>query len=354
MTNPDAHSGASARHFVIIGNGVAGNQAAETLRDRDPDCRITILTNSRLLFYNRYLLPRIFLGQEDWQSMLAHPAAHYAQRRIQVRRDCWVTHIDAARRLIHLRHQETVRYDTLLVATGGRGHLPEELADCRSLLHGFGSYEQAMQVKRALPDGGTVVLLGGDMIGLDLARVLLQARYRVVMVAGEFTFWPHQPPAEQRPRLLAAVANLGIEVIDGEARGRVIAVESAPPGLPARRLRFADGGDLYGDVVLGCMGLTPAIDFMLGSGADIERGLLVNTALCTSDPHIFAAGDVCQIWTPEEHRYRFYYGYRNVRAMGAVAAANMTGGEEPFVSTLDETLRCDDQGQLASPFWEYE
>ncbi|MBF0285561.1 MAG: 2-oxoacid:acceptor oxidoreductase subunit alpha [Magnetococcales bacterium] len=162
MSRLDApQAAADGPHYVIIGNGVAGNQAAEVIRDRAPDSRVTILTNSRLLFYNRYLLPRIFLGQEDWRSMLAHPAEHYAQRRIAVRRDCWVTNVDAQRRQITLSHNETIGYDTLLVAAGGRGYLPEELAEFRPLLHGFGSYEQAMTVKRALPEGGTVVMLGG-------------------------------------------------------------------------------------------------------------------------------------------------------------------------------------------------
>lgn len=344
----------TSHRYVIIGNGVAGNHAAELLRDRDPDGRVTIITNSRLPFYNRYLLPQLFRGHRDWREFLAHPPEHYQERRIHVRRDSWVVTIDPRERQVVLGHNESVGYDTLLVATGGRCYLPEELVECRSLLHGFGSYEHALAVRKALPDKGTVVMLGGDMIGLDLARTLLAIDCRVVLVTGESTFWPHRVAPEERAPFLASLERMGVEVIDGDAVGGVAAIERGAPGLPARRVVFRQGGDVYGDVVMPFLGLSPSVEFMLGSGADIERGLLVSTGLVTNDPHIFAAGDVCQIWSAEGHAYRFYYGYKNVRAMGAVAAINMTGGDEHFSTTQDETLRLNDQGHIDSPFWAYD
>ena len=73
---------ASLTHNVIIGNGSAGNGAAITLRERDPACRITIITMSSLPFYNRYDLPRIFEGCHDWREILAHPPAYYDDQAI--------------------------------------------------------------------------------------------------------------------------------------------------------------------------------------------------------------------------------------------------------------------------------
>ncbi|MBF0342410.1 MAG: FAD-dependent oxidoreductase, partial [Magnetococcales bacterium] len=239
-------SSASAPHrYVIIGNGVAGNQAAELLRERDPEGRVTIITNSRLLFYNRYLLPKLFLGHKNWRELLANPPEYYAKRRIQVLRDSRVVGVDNRKRQVRLAHNETISYDTLLVATGGRGHLPEELAESRRNFHHFGTYEAALAMRKATPDKGTVVMLGGDMIGLDLARTLLSMECRVVLVTHESTFWPHKLTAEERSDALATLEKMGIELIDGDARGGVIAVEAGAPGLPARRVVFRQGGDLY-------------------------------------------------------------------------------------------------------------
>ncbi|MBF0214646.1 MAG: FAD-dependent oxidoreductase, partial [Magnetococcales bacterium] len=279
-------SSASAPHrYVIIGNGVAGNQAAELLRERDPEGRVTIITNSRLLFYNRYLLPQLFKTHQSWHAFLANPPEFYSSRRIQVLRDCRVVSVDTRKKVVKLAHNEAIAYDTLLVATGGRSHLPEELAECRHLFHHFGTYEAALATRKALPEKGTVVMLGGDMIGLDLARTLLSVECRVVLVTHESTFWPHKLTAEERADALETLTRMGIEVIDGDAMGGVTAIEPGASGLPSRRVVMRQGGDLYGDVVMPFYGLTPLVEFMVGSGTDIERGLLVNTGLRTSDPH---------------------------------------------------------------------
>lgn len=341
------------RHHVVIGSGITGSQAAVTLRRRDPDSRVSMITMASLLFYNRYDLPQVFRGKHDWRGFLVLPPAFYTENRITVRRGSRVANVDSGRRVITMAHKEEIAYDTLLVASGGRGYLPEELAHFRHLMQGFGSFEQAMTVRTALPEGGRVLMLGGDMIGLDLARTLVEVGYRVTLLAGEYTFWPHHVVDDERRSLLAALEAMGIEVTEGAGCGGVESIEEGAKGMPARRVAFRDGGELHADVVMPFFGLVPSVEFMVGSGVDIERGLLVSPELKTTDGHIWAAGDVCQIWSGEENRYRFYYGWKNVRAMGEVAARNMTGAGEAFVSTQDEKLRIED-GRIHSPYWEYD
>jgi NADPH-dependent 2,4-dienoyl-CoA reductase/sulfur reductase-like enzyme len=98
----------------------------------------------------------------------------------------------------------------------------------------------------------------------------------------------------------------------------------------------------------------PSLEFMVGAGVDIERGLLVSPELRTVNEHIWAAGDVCQIWSPEDKQYRFYYGWKNVKTMGRIAAINMTGGHETIATFQENTLSINGQGELHSPFWEYD
>jgi len=343
----------NARHHVVIGSGVAGSQAADTLREREPDARVTILTLSSLLFYNRYDLPKVFRGHRDWREFLAYPAEYYKDHRIEVRRCSRVAGVDGPRRTITLEHKEEIRFDTLLVASGGRGYLPEELVEFRPLMHPFASYTEAVTAAGLVPDRGHVIMLGGDMIGLDLARTLIDTRHRVTLVAGPQTFWPHEVSDEERPGLIAALEKMGIEVVDAHEAGGIAAIEQGAKGLSARRVLFNDGTELYGDVVMPFFGLSPSVEFMLGSGTDIERGLLVNPSLRTTGEGIWAAGDVCQIWSAEEKRYRFFYGWKNVRAMGDLAARNITGGDEPWVPAQDEKLHVAADGSIQSPFWEY-
>jgi len=339
-----------ATHNVIIGNGSAGNGAAIELRERDPDCRITIITMGSLPFYNRYDLPRVFRGCQDWREILVHPPAYYDDNRITLRRNSRVTDVDGRSRSITFAHNEVMHYDELLVCAGGRGYLPEDLSEYYGLMHAFNSFEAAMTTHDALPEGGTVIMLGGDMIGLDLARTLIDVGYRVVLLANEYTFWPHRIEDDERDGFIAALGRMGIEVKDGL---HPVAIEVGGAGKPARRVVFDHGGDVDGDVVMPFYGLVPTAEFMLGSGVDIERGLLVNPQLQTTDLHIWAAGDVCQIWSEADKEYRFYYGWTNVRQMGEVAARNVTGANEAFKGVGDERLHVGEDGHIHSPFWEY-
>jgi len=339
----------AAKHYVIIGNGVAGNAAAAVIRERDAGGRITIVSLGALLFYDRYRLPEVIEGQTDWRRFLVHPPAYYEDSRIVVRRRCRVAQVDPARHLLTLGHREEMTYDALLVASGGRGHLPMALSEFAPLLERFDSYRQAMAVAAALGADGGVVMLGGDIQGIAVARKLAAAGHRVTLVPSDHLFWPHRVAFEAYPRYLAALGQMGIEVVEGGAVERIEAT-----GEVGRRVVMEDGRTYDGKVVMPYYGLAPALDFMAGSGVDTERGLLVNPELRTTDESIWAAGDVCQIWSAEENAYRFYYGWTNVKAMGETAAGNMTGGGETFHTFLDERLAVTEAGALHSSFWDYE
>lgn len=342
---------AAPAHHIIIGNGVAGNHAASVLRARAMDDRITIITIGALLFIDRYQLPQVFRGKQDWRAYLVHPPSYYEQNRIAVRRRCRVTQVDAQRRVLTLAHREEVKYDTLLIASGGGGYLPATLIEYQPLFHSFSTFRTAMAMARALPEQGTVIMLGGDVLGIDVAYNLVDTGHRVILVPHEQSFWPHKVDPAERPRLFDALRRAGIEVVDEAPIERI---EAGADGAPARRVVLADGRELAGDVIMPFYGLAPALDFIAGSGVDIERGLLVNPELRTTDPHIWAAGDVCQIWSAEDNAYRFYYGWQNVKAMGEIAACNMTGANDSFRTFVDETLSVNGSGKLHSSFWDYD
>ena len=202
----------TVRHHIVIGSGVAGNQAAETLRECDPESRITIITLSRLPFFNRYDLPRVFRGERDWRNFIIYPADYYRKNGIALRRAAHVVGVDSIAQTLTLEHKETIHFDSLLVASGAGPYLPEELSEFRPLLHGFGAFRDAIEVADALPKNGHAILLGGDTIGLDLARTLLDTAHRVTLVAGPYTFWPHEVATEDRPKYIAALERIGLLV----------------------------------------------------------------------------------------------------------------------------------------------
>ncbi len=335
-------------HHVIIGSGSAGYGAAMTLRGEDADCMITMVTIDALPFYNRYDLPGVFRGHHDWRKLLAVPPARYDELGIKLRRSSRVVDVDGERQTISLAHQEDVAYDRLLVCAGGRSYLAENLIDSVGLMHGFGSFEAAMRVYRALPKGGTAIIIGGDMIGIDLALTLLDTGYRVVLIANQQTFWPHVVEPVERKRLLKALENKGMTILADE---RPVGVLDTRSKKFSRAVALESGTEITGDVVMSFCGLSSSVEFMLGAGVDIERGILVNPELRTTNETIWAAGDICQIWHDKEKIYKFYHGWKNVRVMGELAARNMSGSHEIFDVEVEDRLDIDDGGNLRSTFW---
>jgi NAD(P)H-nitrite reductase large subunit len=335
-------------HHVIIGSGSAGFGAAITLRAADQNCRITMITMDSLPFYNRYDLPQIFRGRQDWRDLLDVPPSKYDELDIKLRRCTRVVDVEGSSQLITLAHQETVAYDRLLVCAGGRSYLPENLTNHMDLIHGFGSFEAAMRVYKDLPKGGTAIMIGGDMVGIDLALTLLDTGYKVTLIANQQTFWPHEMTAAEQKPLLKALEAKGMTVF---ADHRPIGVSDDCGNGAARCVTLEDGTEVIGDVVMSFCGLSPSVEFMLGANVDIERGILVNAELRTSNETIWAAGDVCQIWHDKEKAYKFYHGWKNVRVMGELAARNMLGGHEIFDVNVEDQIGVDTDGQLNSTFW---
>jgi len=338
----------TAMHHVIIGSGSAGFGAAKALRSADSNCRITMITMDSLPFYQRYDLPQIFRGKQDWRELLGVPPSMFDDLDITLRRRSRVVDVDGSNRIISLAHQETIAYDRLLVCAGGRSYIPENLNNQVKFLHNFGSFEAAMQVYKDLPKGGTVVMIGGDMIGIDLALTLLDTGYKVALIANEQTFWPHEVTPDRQQQLLEALAAKGVSIF---ASLRAIGISDKCNNSAARCVTLEDGTEVLGDVVMSFCGLSPSVEFMLGADVDIERGILVNSELRTSNDTIWAAGDVCQIWNDEEKSYKFYNGWKNVRIMGELAARNMLGGHEIFDVKVTDAIEVGSDGQLNSTFW---
>ncbi|MCU7911309.1 MAG: FAD-dependent oxidoreductase [Candidatus Thiodiazotropha sp. (ex Lucinoma aequizonata)] len=319
--------------YVIIGNGAAGNETAQQLRQRDPNSCITLVSAGKLLFLNRYRFPKVLNGVFDWREFLVNPPKYYDKQRIELRRYTWINYIDPCNKTLEMRHKEKVGYDKLLIASSAGGYLPEYLGEYSPLLHNFNSLRNAMEILSALPaSSGKVLILGGDIRGLDLAHTLVRGGREVIVLTNEHLFYPHQIASEKSNRYIEALEGMGMEVIQNR---KIFRIEKGAKGMRARRVTLDDNRELNADVMMAFYGLIPSLDFIHDAGVDIERGLLVNPQLLTGNEHIWAAGDVWQIWSPEENQYRFYYGWKNVKMMGRIAAINMTGGNKA-VDTFKE------------------
>lgn len=341
-----------AKHHIVIGSGVSGNQAAETLRKCDPESRISVITAARLPFYNRYDLPKVIRGTTDWRDFVIYPPEYYRSHKITLRRTQQVEKVDIVKKVILLKHKEQIHYDSIIVATGAKSYIPPELAEYKALFNTFGLFSEAVATIKSLPKGGEVVIIGGDIYGIDIGKTFIECGYKVTIIATPHAFLPHIVDTAKRADYLSALAKMKFNILDIKQVGEIVNI-NVDEKTKKRTIKLADGKAINADVIMPFFGRQPVVDFIASTGMAIERGILVKPDLSTTVEGVYAAGDVCQVWREKERDYHFYAGWKNLKAMGELAAKNVCGGKEEWRPVGVEELSIDKNGIIQSPFWEH-
>jgi NAD(P)H-nitrite reductase large subunit len=314
---------AATRH-VIVGAGPAGLAAAATLRVLDPAARIELVCDEPP--YARMVLPYYLAGEVTERALHTGDAAWFESQDVQTRLGARATGLDAKARRLLLDDGGSLGYDRLLVATGSRVAVPDALgADAPGVIPMW-TLDDA---RRFLGRGrGETLIVGAGFIAFTVLDAL-RARSRSVRFV---ELAPHVLPrmldAQGAALVERHLAERGIGVRAGAP------VERIDPAQGRQRVRLAGGESLDADAVVLATGVRPNVDFLAGSGALIDHGILVDERLRTNLPGVFAAGDVAQ--GPD-----LLGGPRRVQAIqptavdhGRVAAANMAGLDVAYSGSL--------------------
>jgi NAD(P)H-nitrite reductase large subunit len=160
-----------SQSFVIIGDGIAGSSAAETLREEAPDADITVITDEGEALYNRILIKEFAKGKLPEAPISIHQEGWYEERDIDLELNTLVTNIDTDAHELETHEDETIAYDKLLVATGGTpAQLPVDNSDADGIDH-FWTFQDARAIKENVEDSEKGVIVGAGLLGIDLAAI---------------------------------------------------------------------------------------------------------------------------------------------------------------------------------------
>jgi NAD(P)H-nitrite reductase large subunit len=296
-------------HYVIIGDGTAGNVAADALRSGDGDARITVISAEPTHYVYRHRLAGFLTEKHGFDALIVHPPEWYEERRIQLRLAQPVTQVRPRDKSILLAHRERINYDKLLICSGERHRIPEYLSHFEQSINRFSTGKDALR-------------LGGDMVGLQLISELLPAGKKVTLVMDEYRFWPFEFDDQMRDLMAQALANKGVEVLKDDF---VTDVQKQNGGL---LVKTRGGARIATDEAILCSGMVSCLEFLADSGIDMQEGVLVNDHLETSVDDVWAAGGCAQIYYQEIKDYRCSTGYVNAMTQGELAAKNMLGSRE--------------------------
>jgi 3-phenylpropionate/trans-cinnamate dioxygenase ferredoxin reductase component len=307
-------------HHVIIGNGPAANQAAETLRNRAPDVRITMIGREQVRYYQPHLLPDYVAGRLTEEDLFVNPLDFYKKHGIKLRLGQEVVDVDFRKREIILGHKEIIRYSGLIIAVGGKPGIPEPLSVFSDLVLTLKTLADANSWIEALAKTDSVLVIGGDLTSLAITRALLEMNKKVSFVLEGNCFWPlhlrEEICAEARGRLEAK----GVEVLTGRRLKRITRLTDDTLEVETDEERMETG------LVGAFFGLRPDVAFLARTGLHIERGVLVDEHLRTRFPGVYAAGDCAQVYHPGIRDYWVSIGFDNAVNLGRIAAENLLGG----------------------------
>ena len=315
---------------IIIGAGPAGVIAAETLRKADPDAGITIIGDEPEPPYSRMAIPYYLIDNiDETGTYLRDPKQHFQGLNIDVVQQR-VDKIDANNRQVNLADGSSRGYDKLLVATGSHPVSPPIPGLDLPQVHSCWTLEDARNIIRLAQPGSNVVLIGAGFIGCIILEALVKRGINLAVVEAGNRMVPRMLDENAGGLLESWCKKEGIDVhssctVDGIAAAADDQVE----------VNLSDGGKLSAALVITATGVKANIDILDGTGIETDEGILVNSSMQSSNPDIYAAGDVAQ-------GVDFSTGKQEVQAIqptatdhGRIAGLNMAGKGSAHHGTLN-------------------
>ncbi|WP_292337906.1 FAD-dependent oxidoreductase [Mesorhizobium sp.] len=313
------------RGIVIIGAGHAGCRAAQSLRPYGWAGAIHLINGEERAPYERPPLSKsVLLQQKETSQIPLLRSAWLEDDTTFYHEGVRVTTIDRTQKTLALSNGQSLTYESLLIATGAK---PRTLDFGRTLPAGVMTLRSAVHAE-ALGDtllaGKRLVIIGGGLIGLEVAAAAVGKGCGVTVL-------------ETAPRLLARVvpAEIASEVRkDHEAAGIQFRLNTSVEGIIGdayiKGVRLASDEEIPCDLLLVSIGVSPETTLAEASGLEIDNGIVVDKFLRTSDPAIFAAGDVSSIRRDESLRPQRLECWKNAEDQGELVARNMLGHQVPY------------------------
>ncbi len=304
-------------HIAILGNGVAGVTAARFIRKLS-DHQITVISAETDYFFSRTALMYVYMGHLRWEDVKPYEDWFWEKNRIDLKR-AYITEVDFDHKQLLTGSGESIPYDKLLLATGSEPNKFGWPGQDLEGVSGLYSYQDLQNMEKFSPGLQRAVIVGGGLIGIEMAEMFHSRGIPVTMLVREASYWNNVLPAEESEMVSRHIREhhfdlrLGAELreIIDDGEGRAAAV-------------ITDKGER---IECGYVGLTPGvhpnIDFLKDTALETQKGILVNDYLETNIPDVYAAGDCAQVREPRPGRRPVEAIWYAGRMMGEVAAYNL-------------------------------
>ncbi len=307
---------------VVIGNGISGIIFSKTLRELDQDVEIDVFAKEKYHYYPRPNLIDFLAERIPFDRLFAFPEDWYKNQNIHIHLSKPVKKILPESREIELDSGHRERYDRLIIASGSVSFIPPFRGTDKKGVFTLWNLDDAFRLLEYMADHPNIVVVGGGLLGLEIARALSTRGAQVGVVEFFDRLLPRQLDTQGASILQHHIERMGIKVRVGTTTEELLGREEVSG------LRFKGGDEWEADMALVAAGARPNISVAKDAGLEVDRGLVVNDSLQTSDPLIYAVGDTVQ------YEGRVYGIIPASFDQARAAAHNVIGQEEKYSGTI--------------------
>jgi NAD(P)H-nitrite reductase large subunit len=311
-------------HVVIIGNGISGITAARNIRKRS-DYKITVISSETEHFFSRTALMYIYMGHMKYEHTKPYEDWFWKKNKIDLLRE-HVLKVDTHIKSLTLQSGKSITYDKLIIATGSKSNKFSWPGQDLQGVQGLYGYPDLELMEKNTKGINHAVIVGGGLIGIEMAEMLLSRKIGVSFLVRENEFWDNVLPKQEASMISRHVKshhvdlklNTELKSIQGDGEGRV------------KSITTNTGETIECQFVGLTVGVSPNIEFLKDSGIDIKRGVLVNEYLETNVVDVFALGDCVERTYELPGRRAVEQVWYTGRMMGEVVAQTICGDKTKY------------------------
>lgn len=276
------------KHIAIIGNGISGVTAARHIRKRS-DHKITLISGETEHFFSRTALMYVYMGHMKYENVKPYEDSFWKKNRIDLRFG-FVSRVDAENKQLQFKEGDSLQYDELIIACGSKpnkfGWKGQDLKGAQGLY----SWQDLESMEENTANAKHAVIVGGGLIGVEMAEMLLTRGIGVTFLVREGRFWGNVLPKEEGELISRHIRSHHVDLRFQSELEEILSDESGK----VRGIITKSGEEIECQFVGLTAGVSPNIDFLKESKIDVKRGILVNEFLETNQPNVYAIGDCAE------------------------------------------------------------
>ncbi len=311
--------------YLIVGNGPAGINCAQRIRNLDKSGSIIIVTDEIYPFYYKPRLPEVLCNEVSLEKIYMRKPEWYKSNNIQVKYNTSAVEIYASSKAVKTSGGESIPYNKLLLACGGSPFIPNMPGTNKSNIHTFRTASDVKIIAAQIKDKKEVTIIGGGLLALEVGYSIIKLGLKVTVVELIPRLLPRQLDEEGAVVLKRQLEDKGFLFQLGHQVEKVVDCNDI------QRVVLNNKEEILSGYILVCAGIRSQTELAKNSGIEVNRGIIVDEYMRTSINDLWAAGDAA------EYMGKIWGLWTVAMLQGDIAGMNMAGNEHPYIEQLNTT-----------------